>query len=1006
MIEQTKIKHLEDALQKYRLIFQHAPLGIYHVDIKGYITDCNQQLAEIMGTDPNTIIGINVLNLNNEDYMDAVKEAMAGRMGVFEGDYKSILGGKVVSIRVLFAPTGEDVDGRYEVVAIVENVSERKEAEEKLKESEERWQFAIKNSGDGVWDWNIKTGKNLVSDRWVEMLGYHRDEVVETLDFFFANLHPDDWHEVENWLEQYRQGQDEEYFKTFRMKCKEGTYKWILSIGKIVSWSKNGTPLRAVGTHRDITEQKIAEEKLRESERSKSVLLSNLPGMAYRCEYIQDTWQMTYISDGCYDLTGYAPDEMRQNDESLKTLILPEEIILPEYREQLWEQWLQMMREKQVYRSEYRIKTATGEEKWVWEQGRILTDDLGRVRALECFATDITERKVAEEKNRQLDRLKDEFLANTSHELRTPLNGIITIVESLIKGIGGPLSPEQEKNLQLVRTSARRLSALVNDILDFSRIKHHDLRLHLRPVDLYSQVEIIIELLNNQASMKHILLLNELQKESPMVLADENRLSQILFNLVGNALRYTQEGSVAITGKLQEDMMTVTVTDTGIGIPEDRLDSLFEYYEQSGLSPEREYTGTGLGLPISRKLVELHGGKLEVASKVGQGSAFTFSLPLLKNNRYESLDTLLGDDMEADDVGQTMTVPALFDNTAPLINHPTGKSGEFTVMVVDDEPVNIQSLMNVLSLKNINVIPAYDGEQALEILKGSIRPDLCIIDIMMPKMNGFELCKQIRKRFTGFEVPVIFLTARYGEDDIRAGFAAGGNDFLHKPFEEAELIARVDTLLNLKKSVEKAMATEIAFLQAQIKPHFLYNALNTIAAYCETESEKAGELILSLSTYLRGSLSFDNLQDTISLDQELGLTKAYAEIEKARFPNLTIKYNIEADDHLTLPPLTIQPLVENAIRHGVCKKKAGGTVWVNIRTEPEGTFILVEDNGVGAEVEKLKKSINQGMCGKHVGLCNIQNRLNRMYGRGLEVESEPGKGTSMKFIIPREDGSR
>lgn len=1006
MEEQAKIEHLEDALQKYRLIFQHAPLGIYHVDMQGFITDCNKQLAEIMGTEPSAIIGINVLALEDQAYMDAVQDAMAGNLSVYEGTYESILGGKNICLRALFAPAEKNSQGTHEVVAILEDVTEAKEAEEKLRKSEERRQIALENSGDGVWDWHIPSGETHVTENWLEILGYQQEEIDYKIKGFNAYVHPEDRAAVVTQLEAFSRGQVERLNMLFRMRCKNGAYKWFSTIGKMVEWTGLKEPLRAIGTHRDVTEQQQMVEALSESERSKSVLLSNLPGMAYRCEYKDHQWEMTYISEGCYDLTGYHPEKLRLNSSSLKTLILPENMIHPDYREALWEKWLQMMREEHVFRSEYPIITANQQIRWVWEQGRILTDDLGRVKALECFVTDITERKAAEEKNRQLDQLKDEFLANTSHELRTPLNGIITIVESLIKGIGGPLSPEQEKNLQLVRTSARRLSALVNDILDFSRIKHHDLRLHLRPVDLYSQVEIIIELLKNQASMKHIVLLNKMQKESPMVLADENRLSQILFNLVGNALRYTQEGTVAITGKVKEDMMTVTVTDTGIGIPEDRLDSLFEYYEQAGLSPEREYMGTGLGLPISRKLVELHGGKLEVSSIVGQGSAFTFSLPLMKSVPDETWERLPDEaKSDTDHTDQSMTVPVLFDNEELLMSHPTGKSGEFTVMVVDDEPVNIQSLMNVLSLKGINVVPASNGEQALKILKGSARPDLCIIDIMMPKMNGFELCKQIRKRFTGFEVPVIFLTARYGEDDIRAGFAAGGNDFLHKPFEEAELIARVETLLNLKKSVEKAMATEIAFLQAQIKPHFLYNALNTIAAYCETESEKAGELILSLSTYLRGSLSFENLQDTISLAQELGLTKAYAEIEKARFPNLKIEYNIEVDDQLTLPPLTIQPLVENAIRHGVCKKKTGGTVRVHVTTNPEGTVILVEDDGVGTEVEKLKKSINQGMCGKHVGLCNIQNRLNRMYGKGLEVESEPGQGTRMKFFIPSEHRS-
>lgn len=1001
MKEQAKIKHLEDALQKYRLIFQHAPLGIYHVGIDGYITDCNQQLAEIMGTDPNAIIGINVLELEDQAYMDAVRDAMAGNLSVYEGSYESILGGKNICLRALFAPVEKNSQGIHEVVAILEDVTVAKEAEEKLRKSEERWQIALENSGDGVWDWHIPSGETQVTENWLKVLGYKPEEIDYNIQGFHSYVHPEDQSNVTNQMAAFTQDQVDRLNMLFRMRCKNGAYKWFSTIGKMVEWTDKKEPLRAIGTHRDVTEQQQMVEALSESERSKSVLLSNLPGMAYRCEYKDHQWEMTYISEGCYELTGYHPAKLRLNSRSLKDLILPEKIIHPDHRESLWEKWLQIMREEQVFRSEYPIITANQQLRWVWEQGRILTDDLGRVKALECFVTDITERKVAEEKNRQLDRLKDEFLANTSHELRTPLNGIINIAESLIKGIGGPLSPEQEKNLQLVRISARRLSALVNDILDFSRIKHHDLRLHLRPVDLYSQVEIILELLKPQATLKNIQLLNRLEKDSPLVLADENRLSQILFNLVGNALRYTEEGIVTITGNLHADMMTVSVTDTGIGIPEKRIDSLFEYYEQAGLSPEREYTGTGLGLPISRKLVELHGGKLEVSSMVGHGSVFSFSLPLLKDNQREETVTMpLHDNEAASDEDQIMTVADLFVNTTTPVDEPETQLGEFTVMVVDDEPVNIQSIINVLSLEGINVIPAANGEFALEVLQGISKPDLCMIDIMMPKMNGFELCKRIRGRFTGFEMPVIFLTARYGEDDIRAGFAAGGNDFLHKPFEEAELVARVETLLNLKKSVQKAMATEIAFLQAQIKPHFLYNALNTIAAYCETESEKAGELILSLSTYLRGSLSFDNLQDTIPLVQELELTKAYVDIEKARFPTIKIEYNIEVDDYVTLPPLTIQPLVENAIRHGVCKKKSGGTVWINVLSDPEGTFVLVEDDGIGVEAEQLKKKINQGMCGKHVGLCNIQNRLNRMYGRGLEAESQPGKGTKMKFFIP------
>ena len=986
--------HREE-LNQYRLIFQHAPVGIYHVDGTGIITDCNDRMATIMGTDKSSIIGMNVMQLKDTEYMEAVKKAMAGHLAVYEGKYESVISRKKIVLRVLFAPAEKTSQGNHEVVAIIEDVTERKEAEEKLRKSEERRQIALENSGDGVWDWHIPSGETQVTENWLDILGYDRDEVDYRIEGFGNYVHPDDRTKTVARLEEFALGNVTQLNMLFRMRCKDGSYKWFSTIGRMVEWMDNGDPLRAIGTHRDVTQQQQAVEGLKESERSKSVLLSNLPGMAYRCEYMNHQWEMTYISEGCYDLTGYHPDELRKNNQSLKALILPENIILPDYREELWEKWLRMMREQRVFRSEYPIRTADQQIRWVWEQGRIITDELGRVEALECFITDITERREAEEKNRQLDRLKDEFLANTSHELRTPLNGIIAIVESLLKGIGGPLSVNQEKNLKLVQVSARRLASLVNDILDFSQIRHHDIRLHLRSADLFSHVKLIIELLQPQTAEKEIRLINDVSPDCPAVLADENRLSQILFNLIGNALRYTENGDIHISASVRNEMLAITVQDSGIGIPEDRLKSLFEYYEQAGLAPEYEYSGTGLGLPISRKLVELHGGEIWVTSQVGKGSRFTFTLPLA--------DSEEGRKSKEEHSQQTVerAQPADF-YVEPLteINLPVTPKGEFTVMVVDDEPVNIQSLMNILSLKGIDVIPATSGSQALELIESNIIPDLCILDIMMPKMNGFEVCKRIRQRFTSFDVPIIFLTARYGEEDLALGFAAGGNDFLHKPFEEAELTARVETLLHLKKSVSKAMAAEIAFLQAQIKPHFLYNALNTIAAYCETEGEKAGELILSLSTYLRGSLSFENLKDTISLQEELQLTEAYATIEKARFPKLNLSYHIESEANILIPPLVIQPLVENAIRHGVCQKKSGGTVWVHVRDVEDGTLIEVRDDGIGSDPQTIINAMNQPMCGKNVGLCNIQTRLIRMYGTGMTVESQQGRGTTIRFVIP------
>lgn len=206
---------------------------------------------------------------------------------------------------------------------------------------------------------------------------------------------------------------------------------------------------------------------------------------------------------------------------------------------------------------------------------------------------------------------------------------------------------------------------------------------------------------------------------------------------------------------------------------------------------------------------------------------------------------------------------------------------------------------------------------------------------------------------------------------------------------------------NLRASMEQTTAAETAFLQAQIKPHFLYNALNTIADCCETDSQEAGKLILSLAKYLRGTLDFENVGGIISLKKELELVKAYTTIEKARFDNLQVKTEVEDGLlDIQLPPLTIQPLVENAIKHGIRKKTEGGTVLIRIHTDGGDAVFSVEDNGAGMEAGKAEELLNTPRGGASVGIYNIHTRLVRKYGRGLAIKSVPGRGTAVGFIIP------
>jgi diguanylate cyclase (GGDEF)-like protein len=388
------------------------------------------------------------------------------------------------------------------------------------------------------------------------------------------------------------------------------------------------------------------------------------------------------------------------------------------------------------------------------------------------------------------DKLKDEFLANTSHELRTPLNGIIGIAESLLDGAAGLLSAKVGSDLSLVVSSARRLSSLVNDILDYAKLRHKNITLQQRPVDLHTIAELVLILTQSVVGKKSIQLVNEVPADLPAVYADENRLQQVLHNLIGNAIKFTAEGRISVYAKLSDDgdWIEVSVKDAGIGIPESKLDTIFESFEQAEGSTEREYGGTGIGLSITKKLIELHGGAIFVQSQIGKGSRFTFTLPVSgEDKHFVNMPAVVNNQHWGSDVAIT--------GDAPEISQVANKG---VVLVVDDEPINLQVLENILSLKNYCVVQASNGFEALELIEQGLYPDAIILDVMMPKMTGYEVTKKLRKKYSLTELPILLLTAKSQPNDMELGFAVGANDYLTKPIAKEELLARLNTHINLR----------------------------------------------------------------------------------------------------------------------------------------------------------------------------------------------------------------
>lgn len=388
----------------------------------------------------------------------------------------------------------------------------------------------------------------------------------------------------------------------------------------------------------------------------------------------------------------------------------------------------------------------------------------------------------------RLDRTKDEFLANTSHELRTPLNGIIGIADSLIDGAAGPLGENASNNLRLIVASGRRLASLVNDILDFSKLRNREIALAARPLDLRQIVEVVLTISRPLIAGKAIDLVNRIPEGLPAVLADENRLQQILHNLVGNAVKFTAKGSVEVRGVPLQNVIEISVVDTGIGIPAEKHEAIFQSFEQVDSSTEREYGGTGLGLSITKQLVELHGGRIGVESEHGSGSRFFFTLPV-------SSETPAVEEPAA----RTVTHNPVSAAALPVdsgVRNVGGYGAGTRILVVDDEPVNRQVIQNLLSIRDFHVVEAADGPAALHSVQER-RPDLVLLDVMMPRMNGYEVCRRIRERYGIAELPIIMLTAKNMVSDLVEGMNAGANDYIPKPFSRDELLARLRTQLEL-----------------------------------------------------------------------------------------------------------------------------------------------------------------------------------------------------------------
>ena len=779
---------------------------------------------------------------------------------------------------------------------ILQDVTILKMAQTALRESDIRLRLTVEGFGDGAWEMNVQTREIFFSPDYKAMLGYRDEEFSNELESWYAHVHPDDMAKVRYATAAYLRNTSPLGAVEYRIRCKNGDYKWVLGRALVTARDAASNPLMLTGLQTDISELKKTQEALDVSSRWLSTIIANFqdglvledenrkivlvneafcnllhvpvsPGQlmgkagAWLTEgskdyikkpnqyvaritallrrrqpvaadvvalrdgrvlqrsftpifdqdrYIGHLWKyeditvrskaeaalkrreekyrriienmslglveadlddhLLYANQSFCNMTGYRNDEL--TGRRLSPLLLTGEDL------ELVESKLESRQRGIADSYEIVVTTKSGEKKWLLVSGAPVYDDRQQHVGSIGIYLDVTLQKGLEASLREAkgqaessSRVKQEFLANMSHEIRTPMNAILGMSQLMAQTtLAGP----QASYLHAITTSAENLLVIINDILDLSKIEAGRVdieRICFRPAELYAQVE------NNllfKAEEKGLEFTAHIAPGVPeLLLGDPYRITQILLNLVGNSVKFTERGSVNISCSLLqllphgEALVEFVVNDTGIGMEEEYLTQVFDNFSQEDSSVTRKFGGTGLGLGISRKLVELLGGELRMVSRKNRGTTSRFALWLPVGT--------------AADLPQRQEAPDL----SGLCQELRGKR----VLLVEDNVFNRMLATVFLTNIALHVTEATNGQMAVDLAQYQTF-DLVLMDVQMPVMDGYEATTVLRQQL-GLTVPIIALTANATIGEREKCLAAGMNDYLAKPFQEAVLIQKV-----------------------------------------------------------------------------------------------------------------------------------------------------------------------------------------------------------------------
>jgi len=701
--------------------------------------------------------------------------------------------GSVLEVHTIILPDGGAVRTYTDITA-------RRRAERAVQDSEARYRLLAENATDMIVRMDLEGRRQYVSPSCVDLLGLMPEEMVDarSLDI----VHPDDHERVVAILRQLASGSLDRGTSTHRLRRKDGTYVWVEASLRSVRRPQDGSPVEIIASVRDITARRQAAQALQESEQRYRLLAENATDIIM-LKHVHGP--RTYVSPICFSMLGYTTEEF---------LTLPTaDLIHPEDHDRVMGIYDRIGPEHPRITDVHRIRHKDGH--WVWVDVVFQLMDSHSEPMVIAAIRDVTERQLQAQELRfakeaaelalakaeHANQAKTNFLASMSHEIRTPLNSIIGFTGLLLEHRDMP--PDQRRQLELVQGSSSALLTIVNDILDFSKIEAGQVELDPRNFALPALIDNTVSIIRGVAAKKDLPIQVIADARIPdCLIGDSDRLRQILLNLLNNAVKFTRNGSVTLAIRHEAstpagERLSFRVTDTGIGIPKDKQERLFQRFSQVDNSISREFGGTGLGLAISKRLVELMGGEIGVESEEGKGSTFWFTVTLPKG--------------EFADVSRASHAGGAMPAATPA-----------RILLVEDLEINQELARHVLESAGHTVDVASDGAEAIQAVQ-EFAYDLVLMDVQMPVMDGVTATERIRALDgPARKIPIIAMTANVLPEQITRFRRAGMNDHVGKPFRRDELLQTIEHWISGSASVK---LTSLGPASKPVRDHVTHDEL-------------------------------------------------------------------------------------------------------------------------------------------------------------------------------------